>query len=92
VTAGEDGTAPVANGGMDELLAMNCYWVRDYLNNPSVTDLSDSDRQLCDGIRPPSSHQKSSERQTETRTQVLCPRSPPNNLKTYLCTLYNIAC
>ena len=50
VTAGEDGTARLWQiGGMDELLAMNCDWVRDYLKNPSV-NLSQSDRQLCDGI------------------------------------------
>jgi WD40 repeat protein len=44
-------------GGMDELVAMNCDWLRDYLKNPSDA-LSDSDRNLCDGISPPSSSPK----------------------------------
>ncbi|MEG4923448.1 hypothetical protein Q5690_23685, partial [Microcoleus sp. F10-D1] len=50
VTAGEDGTPRLWQiGGLDELLAMNCDWVRDYLKNPSA-ELSDRDRHLCDGI------------------------------------------
>jgi WD40 repeat protein len=50
VTAGKDGTARLWKiGGMDELLAMNCDWVRDYLKNPDA-NLTDTDRQLCDGI------------------------------------------
>ncbi|MEG4970992.1 hypothetical protein QUB11_30820 [Microcoleus sp. B6-A1] len=50
LTAGKDGTARLWKiAGMNELLAMNCDWVRDYLKNPSV-DLSESDRHLCDGI------------------------------------------
>lgn len=36
-------------GDMDELLRMNCDWVRDYLKNPNA-DLSESDRQLCEDI------------------------------------------
>jgi WD40 repeat protein len=58
VTAGADGTARLWQiGGMDELLAMNCDWVRDYLKNPSV-NLSQSDRNLCKDISPPSSSPK----------------------------------
>jgi WD40 repeat protein len=50
VTAGKDGTARLWKiGGMDELLAMNCDWVRDYLKNPDA-NITDTDRQLCDGI------------------------------------------
>ncbi|MEJ6485362.1 CHAT domain-containing protein [Nostoc punctiforme UO1] len=44
-------------GGLDELLAMNCDWVRDYLKNPSA-DLIKSDRHLCDGISTASSSTK----------------------------------
>jgi len=50
LTLGKDGTARLWKiGDMDELLAMNCDWVRDYLKNPTAA-LIDSDRQLCDGI------------------------------------------
>jgi WD40 repeat protein len=43
--------------GLDELLAMNCDWVRDYLKNPSA-DLSKSDPALCHGISTASSSPK----------------------------------
>jgi WD40 repeat protein len=36
-------------GGLDEVLSINCDWVRDYLKNPNA-NLSESDRRLCDGI------------------------------------------
>jgi len=50
LTLGKDRTARLWKiGDMDELLAMNCDWVRDYLKNPTAA-LIDSDRQLCDGI------------------------------------------
>jgi WD40 repeat protein/energy-coupling factor transporter ATP-binding protein EcfA2 len=50
VTAGKDGTVRLWQiGGMDELLSINCDWVRDYLKNPSA-DLDESDRHICDGI------------------------------------------
>jgi WD40 repeat protein len=49
-TAGKDGTVHLWQvGGMDELLSINCDWVREYLNNPSA-DIDESDRRLCDGI------------------------------------------
>ncbi|WP_445245004.1 nSTAND1 domain-containing NTPase [Microcoleus sp. OTE_8_concoct_300] len=58
VTAGKDGTVRLWQiGGLDELLSINCNWVRDYLKNPSV-ELSESDRHLCDGIPPSSSPKK----------------------------------
>jgi WD40 repeat protein len=58
-TAGWDGTARLWKiGGLDELLAMNCDWVRDYLKNPSADDLSESERHLCDGIPRASSSPK----------------------------------
>ncbi|MEG4842753.1 nSTAND1 domain-containing NTPase, partial [Microcoleus sp. B9-D4] len=58
LTHGEDGTARLWKiGDMDELLAMNCDWVRDYLKNPSV-ELSESDRNLCKDISPPNSSPK----------------------------------
>ncbi|MBD1942248.1 PD40 domain-containing protein, partial [Coleofasciculus sp. FACHB-712] len=44
-------------GEMDEFLKRNCDWVRDYLKN-SGADLSESDRQLCDGISTASSSPK----------------------------------
>ncbi|MEG5048001.1 WD40 repeat domain-containing protein, partial [Microcoleus sp. B4-C1] len=57
-TGGKDGTARLWKiGGMDELLAMNCDWVRDYLKNPDA-DLTDTDRNLCKDISPPSSSPK----------------------------------
>jgi WD40 repeat protein len=57
-SSGDDGTLRLWQvGGMDELVAMNCDWVRDYLKNPDA-DLTDADRPLCDGIRPPSSSPK----------------------------------
>jgi len=40
--------------GLDELVTMNCDWVRDYLKNPKLTD----DRNLCKDISPPSSSPK----------------------------------
>jgi WD40 repeat protein len=40
---------------LDELLTRNCDWLHDYLKNPKLTD---TDRQLCDGISPPSSSPK----------------------------------
>ncbi|MEG3923802.1 nSTAND1 domain-containing NTPase [Microcoleus sp. T3_D1] len=57
-TSGEDRTVRLyqIGGGLDELLAMNCHWVRDYLKNPDVA-LS-SDRNLCKDIPPPSSSPK----------------------------------
>jgi WD40 repeat protein/energy-coupling factor transporter ATP-binding protein EcfA2 len=58
VTAGEDGIARLWDlEAMDELLAMNCDWVRDYLKNPTA-ELSKSDRHLCDGIGTASSSPK----------------------------------
>jgi len=48
VTGGEDGTPRLWQiGGLHELVAMNCDWVRDYLKNSKLTK---TDRQLCDGI------------------------------------------
>ncbi len=41
----------------DELLTGNCDWLHDYLKNPK-TKLTDDDRNLCDGISPPSSSPK----------------------------------
>ena len=57
-TSGEDRTVRVyqIGGGLDELLAMNCDWLRDYLKTPDV-DLT-SDRHFCDGISPPNSSPK----------------------------------
>ena len=58
LTLGEDGTARLWKiGGLDELLAMNCDWVRDYLKNRNAA-LSESDRHLCDGIATASSSPK----------------------------------
>ncbi|XZO03938.1 MAG: eIF2A-related protein [Microcoleus sp.] len=59
VTAGGDGTARLWKiGEMDELVAMNCDWVRDYLKNLPADDLSKSDRHLCDDIGTASSSTK----------------------------------
>ncbi|MCC8455702.1 hypothetical protein LMJ43_36150, partial [Streptomyces rochei] len=41
---------------LDELLTMNCDWVRDYLKNP--TKLTVINRNLCKDISPPSSSPK----------------------------------
>ncbi len=51
-TASDDGTARLWRvGDMEELLAINCDWVRHYLaNNPNFED---SDRTLCDGVPSP---------------------------------------
>jgi hypothetical protein len=47
-TAGEDGTARLwQSGSVDQLLAKNCDWVRDFLQNAPSTE---KDRHLCDGI------------------------------------------
>jgi WD40 repeat protein/energy-coupling factor transporter ATP-binding protein EcfA2 len=55
-SSGEDGTLRLWQvGGMDELVAMNCDWVRDYLKNPKFTK---TDRNLCKDISPPSSSPK----------------------------------
>jgi WD40 repeat protein len=35
---------------LDELLAKNCDWVRDYLKNPSADLIIKDDSRLCDGI------------------------------------------
>jgi WD40 repeat protein/ABC-type branched-subunit amino acid transport system substrate-binding protein len=40
---------------LDSLIERSCDWVRVYLANPS-SDLSESDRQLCDGISEPEKH------------------------------------
>ena len=46
-TSGEDGTTRIWQvGGIDELLAKECDWVRDYLK--SSVNVSESDRHLCD--------------------------------------------
>jgi WD40 repeat protein len=50
---GQDGTLRLWLGEMDELLEMNCDWVRDYLKNRDGEDTdehTDTARQLCDGI------------------------------------------
>ncbi len=49
-TASDDKTARLWRvGDIEDLLAINCDWVRHYLeNNPNVED---SDRQLCDDVK-----------------------------------------
>ncbi|MBD2578390.1 CHAT domain-containing protein [Oscillatoria sp. FACHB-1406] len=52
LTYGEDGIDHVWRiKGMDELMAMNCNWLRDYLKNPN-NGLPDKEREICDGISP----------------------------------------
>jgi len=41
--------------GLDELVAMNCDWVRYYLKNPKLTA---TDPNLCKDISPPNSSPK----------------------------------
>ena len=49
VTCSADRNVRLWNLDLDDLLASGCDWLRDYLqNNPNV---SDRDKQLCDGIR-----------------------------------------
>ena len=57
LTGGEDGTPRLWQiGGLDELVAMNCDWVGNYLKN--AKKLTDTDRHLCKDISPPSSSPK----------------------------------
>ncbi len=39
-------------GDLDELMAMNCDWIRDYLQNPNA-DITKSDRNLCNNVPKP---------------------------------------
>jgi WD40 repeat protein/energy-coupling factor transporter ATP-binding protein EcfA2 len=57
LTGGEDGTPRLWQiGGLHELVAMNCDWVRNYLKN--AKKLTDTDRHLCDDISTASSSPK----------------------------------
>ncbi len=52
LTVGDEQDGRIAQlwrvGGLNELLSMNCNWVRDYLKNNS--NVSQSDRHLCDDV------------------------------------------
>jgi WD40 repeat protein len=83
-SSGGDGTVRLykIREELDELLAMNCDWVRDYLKNPMPI----SARAIASFVMVSSLlvvHQKSSERQTKTRTQLRCCDRPlkPQDLR-----------
>jgi len=44
-------TITLWNLDFDDMLGRSCEWLHDYINNPNV-NLSESDRHLCDGVKP----------------------------------------